>query len=254
MKHPLIIFCLLLAVSASAQSPTEHWILGNQAYTQGDYDAAAEHYTAILDAAETTDMRAYAAVYYNLGNARFKQGELAQAILAYERSLRLDPTNKNAQYNLRFANTQVTDNIADTQIFFLRQWLLALRNSLPLQKWMWLSIVLFLLTLISVFVYAFAGSLSLRKTGFYTALVCLVISLSAFANAASLNHRDTRRAEAIITRGIVNAKASPDRTGTELFTLHEGTKVTIIETIGDYVNIHVGNYDGWIPSNTLERI
>lgn len=248
-----IFFLLLLSAVAFAQSPTELWARANQAYTDGNYAEAAADYSAIIESAPVIT-HAYAPVYYNLGNAHFKQGELSQAILAYERSLRLKPTDKNAKYNLRFAQTQIIDNIADTQVFFLREWVTTLRNMLPLSTWMWSSIILFSLMLVCLLLFAFSRSLGLRKAGFYISIVCLVCSTVAFANAASLHHRDSVRAEAIITRGIVNAKASPDRSGTELFTLHEGTKVTIHEELGGYVNIEVGNYNGWIPTNTLERI
>ena len=94
----------------------------------------------------------------------------------------------------------------------------------------------------------------MRKTSFSTGLVALVISIVACANAGSLHKRDTLRAEAIITQGVVNAKSSPDRSGTELFTIHEGTKVFITETIGDWACIHVGNNIGWMQLSHLERI
>ena len=129
-----------------------------------------------------------------------------------------------------------------------------LRNMLPMSVWMWSSIILFCLMLVCLLLFAFSRSIGWRKAGFYISIICLLCSAVAFANAASLHHRDSIRAEAIITRGIVNAKASPDRSGTELFTLHEGTKVTIHEVLGGYANIEVGNYNGWIPVNTLERI
>ena len=244
-----IIVALLLAATTFAQS----WDDANQAYAEARYADAAAEYQALIDAAPSLT-RAYAPVYYNLGNARFKQGELAQAILAYERCLRLSPTDKNAKYNLSFAQTQIIDNIADTQVFFLRTWLTTLRNLLPLSTWMWLSICLFTMMLVCLLLFAFSRSIGIRKAGFYVSIICLLCSAVAFANAASLHHRDTVRAEAIITRGIVNAKASPDRSGTELFTLHEGTKVTIHETLAGYANIEVGNYNGWIPLTTLERI
>lgn len=249
----MIYIALLMAVMGFAQSPTELWTRANQAYTDGNYAEAAADYSAIIDAAPIIT-RAYAPVYYNLGNAHFKQGELSQAILAYERCLRLKPTDKNARYNLQFAQTQIIDNIADTQVFFLREWVITLRNMLPVNVWMWSSICLFSLMLVCLLLFAFAHSIGVRKAGFYISIVCLICSTIAFANAASLNHRDNVRAEAIITRGIVNAKASPDRSGTELFTVHEGTKVTIHEVLGGYANIEVGNYNGWIPVNTLERI
>lgn len=244
---------LLIAATSFAQSPAELWAHGNQAYTDGNYAEAAADYSAIIEAAPVIT-KAYAPVYYNLGNAHFKQGELSQAILAYERCLRLKPTDKNARYNLQFAQTQIIDNIADTQVFFLRQWLTTFRNMLPTSTWMWSSVILFSLMLVCLLLFAFSRSIGVRKAGFYISIVCFICSTVAFANAASLHHRDTERSEAIITRGIVNAKASPDRSGTELFTLHEGTKVSIHEVLGGYANIEVGNYNGWIPVNTLERI
>lgn len=220
----------------------------NAQYAEGNYAEAAAQYEQVI--AEQPSAEAY----YNLGNAYFKQGELAQAILAYERALRIEPSYKDAKHNLLFAQSRIVDNIEDTQSFFLSNWLKAIRNALNQQTWMILSIVLFICMLIGFFLFAFSQTVWVRKTAFYTSLVALLISLVACINAGSLHHRDTARAEAIITQGIVNAKSSPDRSGTDLFTIHEGTKVVITETIGDWCCIHVGNYIGWMPLAHLERI
>ena len=220
----------------------------NAQYAEGNYAEAAAQYEQVI--AEQTSAEAY----YNLGNAYFKQGELAQAILAYERALRIEPSYKDAKHNLLFAQSRIVDNIEDTQSFFLSNWLKAIRNALNQQTWMILSIALFICMLIGFFLFAFSQTVWVRKTAFYTSLVALLISLVACINAGSLHHRDTARAEAIITQGIVNAKSSPDRSGTDLFTVHEGTKVEITETIGDWCCIHVGNYIGWMPLAHLERI
>jgi tetratricopeptide (TPR) repeat protein len=193
-------------------------------------------------------------VYYNLGNAYFKQGELAQAILAYERALRLQPSLQDAKHNLQFAQSRIIDNIQDTQSFFLSNWLQAIRNALSQRTWIILSISLFILALVGFFLFAFSQIIWLRKTAFYTSLVAFIISMAACANAGSLHQRDTLRAEAIITQGIVNAKSSPDRSGTDLFTIHEGTKVEIKEVIGEWCCVHVGNNIGWMPLAHLERI
>lgn len=220
----------------------------NAQYAEGNYAEAAAQYEQVI--AEQPSAEAY----YNLGNAYFKQGELAQAILAYERALRIEPSYKDAKHNLLFAQSRIVDNIEDTQSFFLSNWLKTIRNALNQQTWMILSIALFICMLIGFFLFAFSQTVWVRKTAFYTSLVALLISLVACINAGSLHHRDTARAEAIITQGIVNAKSSPDRSGTDLFTVHEGTKVVITETIGDWCCIHVGNYIGWMPLAHLERI
>lgn len=220
----------------------------NANYAEGNYAEAVEQYQEVLAEQPSAE------VYYNLGNAYFKQGELSQSILAYERALRLKPTMKDAKHNLQFAQTRIVDNIEDTQSFFLSSWLKAVRNALHQQTWVMLSISLFVLALVGFFFFAFSRSIWLRKTAFYTSVVALLISICACANAGSLHKRDTQRAEAIITQGIVNAKASPDRSGTDLFTIHEGTKVRITDVIGDWCCIHVGNNIGWMQLAHLERI
>ena len=220
----------------------------NANYAEGNYAEAAEQYQEVLAEQPSAE------VYYNLGNAYFKQGELSQSILAYERALRLKPTMKDAKHNLQFAQTRIVDNIEDTQSFFLSSWLKTVRNALNLQAWIMLSILLFILAVVGFFFFAFSQTIWLRKTAFYTSIVALLISICACANAGSLHKRDTQRAEAIVTQGIVNAKASPDRSGTDLFTIHEGTKVKITDVIGEWCCIHVGNNIGWMQLAHLERI
>lgn len=232
----LYIFLISLFTQANAQ------------YAEGNYAEAALQYEQIIADSPSAE------AYYNLGNSYFKQGELAQSILAYERALRINPSYKDAQYNLQFAQSSIVDNIEDTQSFFISNWLKSIRNSLNQQTWIILSISLFICMLVGFFFFAFSHTVWIRKTAFYTSLVALLISIIACINAGSLHQRDANRAEAIITQGIVNAKSSPDRSGTDLFTIHEGTKVEITEVIGDWCCIRVGNYIGWMPLNYLERI
>ncbi len=221
--------------------------LANAAYADGRYEEAAAGYEALLAEGQN------ATLYYNLGNARFKQGELAQAILNYERALRLEPNHKDAQYNLKFAQSKITDNIVE-QDFFLSAWARTVRNSLREQTWLVLSISLFILGLIGILLFLLGREPWLRKTAFHVAWLAILFSLIAGLNATSLHQRDTLRNEAIITQGVVNAKSSPDRSGTDLFTVHEGTKVTIRETIGEWSNVRVGQNEGWIRTSCLERI
>ena len=220
----------------------------NAQYAEGNYaDAITQYEQIILE-------QPAAEVYYNLGNAYFKQGELAQSILAYERALRLKPSYTDAQHNLQFAQSRIVDNIEDTNSFFLSNWIKVVRNAFSQSTWIILSITLFICMLLGFFFFAFSQTLWIRKTAFYTSIIALFISIVACLNASSLHYRDTQRAEAIITQGIVNAKSSPDRSGNDLFTIHEGTKVEIKEVIGDWCCIHVGNNIGWMQLAHLERI
>ena len=240
----IVIPTLFISALAFAQSDFD---AANAAYAEGRYDEAATLYQAMIDEQPN------ATLYYNLGNAQFKKGELAQAILAYERALRLEPNHKDAQYNLAFAQSRITDNIVE-QDFFVSSWVRAVRNRLSESTWLILSISLFVLALVGLLLFLLGREPWLRKTAFHVAWVALLFSLIAGLNAASLHKRDTLRNEAIITQGVVNAKSSPDRSGTDLFTVHEGTKVLIRETIGEWSNISVGSNEGWIRTSCLERI
>ena len=235
---------LFFNLNAFAQTTFEQ---ANTAYAEGRYDEAASLYQAMID--EQPD----AVLYYNLGNAQYKQGELAQAILCYERALRLRPNYKDAQYNLAFAQSRITDNIVE-QDFFLSSWARTVRNNLSERTWWSTSIGLFICALIALLLFLLGRELWLRKTAFHVAWIALLFSLIAGLNAGSLRQRNTLRNEAIITQGVVNVKSSPDRSGTDLFTIHEGTKVTIRETLGEWVNVRVGSNEGWMKSGYLERI
>ena len=241
------IICFLALVIGHLTFAQSDFDIANAAYAEGKYEEAATLYQSLID--EQPD----AVLYYNLGNARYKQGELAQAILNYERALRLKPNYKDAKYNLAFAQSKITDNIVE-QDFFLLAWTRAVRNCLSEHTWWIVSITLFILALAGLLLFLLGREPWLRKTAFHIAWLAFLFSLIAGLNAMSLHNRDTLRNEAIITQGVVNAKSSPDRSGTDLFTIHEGTKVTIRETLGEWANIRVGNNEGWIKQQNMERI
>lgn len=245
MRRTVIFLISLISLTAYAQTTLEE---ANRLYADANYIDAAAAYEYMLQ--ETPS----AGLYYNLGNAYFRQDELAKAILNYERALRLKPYYDDARYNLRFAQSRIIDNIEDKDAFFISKWLTALRNLLSESAWAVISISLFLLAIVGAFVFAFSKAIPLRKTGFHIAWVALLLSVCSLCFSASLHHRDKVRSEAIIMQGIVNAKASPDKSGTDLFTLHEGTKVNIRSTLNDWAEITVGDNRGWIRLNTLERI
>jgi tetratricopeptide (TPR) repeat protein len=227
---------------------TSFFLNGNTQYAEGNYAEAVVQYQQLIDQQPSAE------AYYNLGNAYFKQGELAQSILAYERALRLNPSYKDAQHNLQFAQSKIVDNIENIHSFFLANWMRTLRNALTIQTWMAISISLFVIMLIAIFVFFFSSTVWLRKTAFYTTIFALLISIFACFNARSLHLRDTQREEAIVLQGVVNVKSSPDNSGTDLFAVHEGTKVIITEFLGQWCCIQVGDNIGWMQLMHLEKI
>ena len=253
MKHILLILSLLLSVHLDAYAD---FAQANATYNQGNYTEAALQYEQLIADAKAqmalTDD--YAEVYYNLGNAYYKQGELAHSILAYERALRLQPRMKDAKENLRFVESKITDRIEDTHSFFLQDWLISFRNLFKEPTWMWWSIVLFCVMLAGGLLFLLSHESVVRKIAFHTAWISLLLSIYTGANAITLHQRDLNRSEAVIIQGVVNAKSSPDKSGTDIFQLHEGTKVRITDQLGDWYLVRVAQYEGWIENKLLERI
>ena len=257
MKRTLffLIICLCLSANAAAQTMSAQDIMqtANERYSDGAYSEAIELYEQLLDScAIRNDDKAF--VYYNLGNAFFRINETGKSILNYERCLRLQPNNKDARYNLKFAQSKIIDNIDDTHTFFLSQWITALRDMVNYRTWMWLSICLFWLCLIAVIVFLFTQPVALRKTGFHIAWLSFVLSVCSFAFATAAHNHRNDNTEAIVMQGIVNVKSSPDRSGTDLFVVHEGTKLRISDRVGEWVEVHVGDNIGWLREDNIERI
>ncbi len=239
---------LIAMVSMAASTFAADWDTANGLYAEGNYADAAAMYEELVEEQPAAE------VYYNLGNAYYKMGEIARAILSYERALRLKPKYPDCKHNLALAQSKIIDNIEDNHHFFVAQWAKAFRNLRSENTWFYLSVGLFWLFLVCTFVFAFGRNIIVRKTGFHVAWITLLCSIITLWCAASLHHRDSAQEEAIVVQGIVNAKSSPDKSGTDLFILHEGTKVWVEETVNGWCSVHVGDNVGWVSGSAIERI
>lgn len=247
MKRAYIVMCFLLVAFVSMSSNYE---AANQAYAEGNYGQAAELYTQVLEEEGIAPE-----VYYNLGNAYYKQNEIGKAILNYERALRLKPFYTDAKYNLQLTQQRVVDDIQNTQKSFLSVWIESLIQSLTSNVWAYISIGCFVACALLFLSFAFAKRLILRKFSFHMAVVFILVSLLTGIFAGVARHNYVERTDAIILQGVATVKSAPDMSGTDLFVLHEGTKVRIADVVGDWYEIHLANGNrGWIEKQMLERI
>lgn len=218
---------------------------------------AAEKY--IEAAAQYEDMIATQGVapelYYNLANAYFKMNELGKAILNYERALRLSPAYADAKFNLEFANQRVIDNIVLADTFFLKKWWQASIKFFNTNTWFIIAAISFILALTALLLFLFGHTKTLRKLSFYISLILLIVSIfSIFCSKQQLNYMQDHR-EAIIMTGAVVIKGSPHQGGTELFELHEGTKVCVESELDGWYEIKLTNGNiGWVENHHIEKI
>jgi tetratricopeptide (TPR) repeat protein len=222
----------------------------NKAYSDGLYAEASDLYKKVASAGyESPEL------FYNLGNTCYKLNDYPGAILWYERAKRLDPGNEDITFNLSVANSKIADKIEPVPEMFYRRWYFSLVNRFPADSWAWISVILFLTTLASASLYLITRRLFLRKTGFWAAAAVLILFLCTLGFALSAADQSRNVREAVIFTPSVTVKSSPDEKSVDLFVLHEGTKVRIMDQIGTWYEIKIANGSvGWLPDGFMEQI
>lgn len=246
----IIVLALLVLVVGFVRANDDQLKQASDLYAAQSYEEAADVYAEILKANQISPE-----LYYNYANACFKSGQLGLAILNYERALVLRPNYEDARFNLEFANAQISDKIEPLEQFFLTHWIDVLGSLQTSNQWALTSVIAFMLTLSLYLLYAFVSHRWLRKLGFFTALTCLLISIASLAYSFSLANKITDRTDAIVMVGSMTVKSAPDESGTELFVLHEGSKVTIKSDLRGWFEIRIADgHVGWVQANQIERI
>lgn len=239
------------AESAETQYIDSLWNKATEAYSAGQWDMALQGYSSISAAGLES-----APLYCNIGDAYFKLEDYPRAILYYERALKLDPSCSDARYNLGITSELIQDRIDVVPEFLLKSWARDVCYVLDSDSWAGLSIFCFAVFLAMLLLYLLSGRVAARRTGFFSAIVfilfagmCLWFSL--------WQKSDYQRADsAIVMRPVSSVKSSPSsETSTDLFILHEGTKVTILDEVGDWRNISLADgRQGWMLSADMEII
>lgn len=239
----LFLLSLLSVLSLQAASLAQ----ADSAYMAGDYQTAAQHYTQLMDEGwQSADL------HYNAGNAYFRLGKLADAIIQYERCLRLDATHADAKHNLAFAQAMTVDKIDPIGTVFLVDWWKACYHIATADAWAYSSIALFVFCLAMVMVFVFGKAVWLRKTGFSLAIVALFFTVITALFASSRQAEIDNTSVAIVYVPTVTTKSSPDKSGNDLFILHEGTKVTIKSNLGTWSEVQTEDgHTGWLPTSSI---
>jgi uncharacterized protein YacL len=190
-----------------------------------------------------------------MGNTYFKIGNLGKAILYYNRALVVSPSMDDARYNLEIAEAQTKDKITEVPQFFLNRWIERLQRTMSCTAWSVVSLVLLGTALALLLIFLLSSHLSLRKAGFYGTIVSALLFIVTTAFALSERSRILNREDAIVMSSAISVKSSPDSEATDLFVLHEGTKVTISSEIEGWAEVTIADgKKGWTEMSHLERI
>ncbi len=243
----LALIGMSLATSVSAQTKGQ----ADSLYAKEQYAAAATVYQKVIDKYGVAPE-----LFYNLGNCYYKLDETAKAILNYERAQLLDPSDSDIKANLALARAKTTDKVTPASEMFFVSWWRGLTNMMKISDWMVVAFTAFVLMLVGILVYAFMTVVRYRKIGAYGALVCLAISLVANLGALSQYMTVIHRDYAIVMTPAVTVKSSPSGSSTDLFVIHEGSKVEVLDSsMKEWreVKLEEGKV-GWVRVSDLEVI
>ena len=223
---------------------------GDSAYIKEDYATAIQIYEALLKHGEAAD------VYYNLGNSYYKAGEIAKAILNYERALLLQPGNGDIRANLEVARAKTVDKVEPIPEIFFISWIKSLINSMSVDAWATLGIISFVLLIIALYFFIFSKQILWKKIGFISGIIFLIITICSNVFASQQKEELINRGEAIVMNPSVTVRSTPSESGTNLFILHEGRKVSIKDnSMKEWKEIRLEDGKvGWVPASAIEVI
>ncbi|MBE9485330.1 MAG: tetratricopeptide repeat protein [Bacteroidetes bacterium] len=243
-----IVGAILISISLLGQQ--DLITQGDSAYNSEMYTEAISNYEAVLDQGFES-----AQLYYNLGNAYFNINMLPAAILNYERAKVLAPADADIDFNLNIANSMIPDKIEPVpEIFYIRWWK-SLRNSFNLYTWTIASISIFVMLILCAGIFFLSRNILMRKFAFWSGIFFILFSIAGFSMTYTRYDIQSKHLEAIVFDPTITVKSSPNQLGKDLFVIHEGTKVFILEEINEWCNIKIANGSaGWLPATSIKRI
>lgn len=249
MPRYITVFLAFCAV-AFAPLRAADAVSADDAYRQGNYAEAVVLYEQVLADGYTS-----AELYYNLGNAYYRENQMGKAILNYRRALRLDPSMSDAKENLALAESRTTDRIAVLPRFFLARWVDALCTQVTPRVWRVVLVVLLALLGVTVVVFRLGRGRSLRKGTLVAGVLLLVLlALATWLLLRSTAHYNAH-SEAVVMPPAISVKGSPEAQSVDKVILHEGTVVTISESLSGWHKITLSDgTTGWCQSDDIERI
>lgn len=253
MRFPgkkILILLLFIAVTLSAfpqELNRQKFTKGVEFYTTSKFQEALNEWLEIYN----TGYRS-AQLDYNIGNAYFKLNNIPGAILFYERARLLKPADDNINYNLQIARSQVVDKFQEIPELFFVRWYDFMALVLSSNKWAVISIITFVLLLGALSLYIYSSEYNHKVIGFWSAVFLLIFSFSSLAFTIRNKSLVYDSHKAVIFSSSVNGKSSPDKSGTDLFVLHEGSKVKVEDVVSDWYEIRLSDGNkGWVPSSSL---
>jgi tetratricopeptide (TPR) repeat protein len=243
----LLIILLLTTQFFFAQSSFEK---GNNLYQKGKYEQAISEYESILASKKHS-----AELYFNLGNCYYKLNKVAQSIYYYEKALVLNPDDKEISNNLKFAQKLQIDEIKVIPQVGFSKMVHDFTAVFHYNTWAWIAVSFSILFLLCFSGYYFSRYAFSKRVFFFGMFVILFLMLLAVSSAITENNHYERERPAIVFAEMVLVKSEPQNASNTVFTIHEGTKVFVLETVENWKKIQLTDgTEGWIDKKAIKEV
>lgn len=250
---PLVLLLMMPFASDAANDVyvDSLWNAANQAYVEGRWSDAVNDYELISGMGLES-----ASLFCNTGDAYFKDGNVPMAILYFERALKLDPSYSDARHNLDLLNNTIQDRIDPVPDFILKVWAKDVCYIMDSDAWAVCFLVLLAITLAMALLFILGATPAGRRAGFFTGIITLLLAFASLSFSIWQKKDYVSADDAIVMRPVTSVKSSPSaEASTDLFILHEGTKIRILDTVGTWSNVELADgRQGWLRSADIEII
>ena len=249
MKKIFFLFLLISNICWS-QSSDELFTNANNLYKEGKYQEAIDIYTKIEAENEVSSE-----LYYNLGNSYYKLNQVAPTIYNYEKALKLNPLNQDAQNNLIFAKRLTLDRIEELPKSLLHKFNENYLQKLTYNEWAIVSVVFSVIASLLFLLFYFAELPKKKRLYFILSMLSFLFLITTVAITYNQYSKDKNTVEAIIFTEEIEVKNAPTNNSNEVFTLHEGTKVYVLDSVDNWTKIKLADGKiGWIIKDNLKII
>ena len=250
MKNFLLLITLLFGWISYSQTTHELFSEANNLYKTEEYSKAIDLYLSIEEQGlESGDL------YFNLGNSYYKLNKVAPSIYYYEKALKMNPLHKDAKTNLTFAKRMTIDKIDTLPESFLQRISKNIIQKLPYDTWAIIAVIASFLASILFLVYRYSYTTRRKLLYFNSTILTVVILILSVIFAFEKFDIDQKNRTAIIFSPKTDIKNAPTSSSDEIFELHEGTKVLILDELDDWKKIKLSDGKiGWLSSQDLKEI
>lgn len=250
MKKFVTIILLFLSFVAQSQDADKLFAEANTFYKVDNFERALDVYLAIEEQGyKSSDL------YFNLGNTYYKLNKVAPAIYYYEKALKVDPTNKDAAFNLAFAKRMTIDVIEELPKTVFQKFSENVIQKLPFDTWALIAVIASFLASLLFLLYHFSSSSKKKLLYFNTTILAFFVMLISVFFAYDNYDTVQKNRTAIIFSAKAEIQNAPNASSDEVFELHEGTKVIILDELDDWKKIKIADGKiGWIHDTELREI